>query len=432
MEVPSTMSSDASAAPALGGDAERTARRAAEYRRMKMTATGLLVLMFVLFIAARLGEATWPWLSFPRAFAEAAMVGAFADWFAVTALFRHPFGLPIPHTAIIPRNKDRIGESLGRFIASNFLAPEVVAQKLQSMDLAGRIAAWLSQPANSAFLAAKTTDAIPPVMQALDDEHVRIFVRDAVTRRLRAVDASSLASRVLGVLVAHRHHQALFDQVLDIAHTFLFTNRDVIRAKVRAKSSKWIPQWVDDKLAEKIISGAEDTLLELRNPDHVWREEFNVTTERFIAKLAESPEYKARGEQIKEEILKNPKVQDYLGSVWNEVRSQILADAESDQGAIERGLDRALLSIGTRLRDDPGMQAILNGWIERVVIHYAVPHRDQIGTFISGVVARWDTRTVVEKLELQVGKDLQYIRINGTLVGGLVGLLIHLVSVFMM
>ncbi|WP_255448394.1 DUF445 domain-containing protein [Telmatospirillum sp. J64-1] len=392
---------------------------------MRRLASGLLVLMLVVFILARQYMGVYPWLSYVEAFAEAAMIGAIADWFAVTALFRHPLRLPIPHTAIIPRNKDRIGQSLGRFISTNFLDPVLIRQKLRDMDSGRKVAHWLAQPDNARFLAVRMSGTVKPILEALDDEHVRVFVRDAITRRLAAVEAAPLLARVLGVLVAHRHHQVLFDRLLDISADFLYNHREELREKVEAKSAWWLPKFVDEKIFAKIVTGIEDTLLEMRDPDHPWRENFSVAVEEFCHHLLHSPEYRARGEELKAEFLANPEVQAYLGSVWNELRAHLLADLDESEGAIRTGLERALLSLGRRLDSDPKMQAILNRWLERIVLHYAVPQRDQIGRFIAGVVERWDTRTLVDKLELQVGKDLQYIRINGTVVGGAVGLLIH-------
>lgn len=420
------------AAPAISNQSldrsERALRRAAEFRRMKLIASGLLALMFALFVGATMGEDRWPALAYLRAFAEAAMVGAIADWFAVVALFRRPFGLPIPHTAIIPRNKDRIGESLGAFICNNFLAPDLVAAKLDSLDAAKRAAGWLSDPATADKVARRGAALVPALMDALDDDHVRTFVQGAMTRGIASVQAAPLAARILSVLVAHGHHQALFDKGLEMAAGFLFRNEDLIRSRVADRSWRWLPRWVDQKLADKVMIGALDTLSELRDPDHPWRDEFQEGVLRLIDRLAHDPDLIARGEAIKAEVLKNPLVEDYLDSLWEEVRARLKADLAAGEGMMRAGLERAVASLGTRLSGDAHMQAVLNRWLRRTVERNIVPHRGEIGDFIASVVARWDARTLVDKLELQVGKDLQYIRINGTVVGGLVGLLIHALS----
>ena len=412
------------------GEAEaRSARQAREYRRMRLIAGGLLLVMFLVYLtvvaaAARLPAEAW-WLAYVRAFAEAAMVGAFADWFAVTALFRHPFGLPIPHTAIVARNKDRIGESLGRFVTNNFLAPEVVADKLRSLTIARRLAEWLSHPANVHWLAARSTGVIPPIVEALGDDHVRVFLRRTVLLRLKAIEAAPLAGRVLGVLVANRHHQALFDRLIDGAGDFLHDNAQSVRDKVHQRSPTWLPAWVDDKLFLKIMAGLEDSLDELRQPDNRWRDQFNEAVEKLVEDMQHDPAYRARGEALKHQLIDQPQVGEYVDSLWHEIRQRLVGDAAARHGAMQRGLERILLALGQRLARDPDMQEVVDGWILRFAVNHVVPQRDEIGAFISGVVRKWDARTVVAKLELQVGKDLQYIRINGTLVGGMVGLVIY-------
>jgi len=404
---------------------QRAERRFSELLFMRRLATGLLVLMLAVFVATTLLEARYPWLAYVRAFAEAGMVGACADWFAVVALFRHPLGIPIPHTAIIPRNKARIGDSLGSFICSNFLAPEVVEQRLASLDMAGRVARWLSDPANAAFVARRSAGLLPPMLEALEEEHVREFLHGVLSRGVETVEASPLAARVLSVLVAHGHHLAVFDRLIAGAEDFLERNEPVIQEKVAQGAWRWMPRWVDQMVADKVMGGLQKTLHELRDPEHPWRAEFQRGVDDFVFRLATDPEMRARGEAIKAEVLANPVVEDYLDSLWTEIKRRLVADIAADEGILRRGLERALLALGLRLEEDEHMQAILNRWVRKAAERYIVPNRGEIGAFIAGVVARWDSRTLVAKLELQVGKDLQYIRINGTLVGGLVGLVIY-------
>lgn len=403
-------------------------RRRAELRRMRALATGLLGLMFVVFVAARWGEATYPWLSYARAFAEAAMVGAVADWFAVTALFRRPFGLPIPHTAIVPRNKARIGRSLGGFVANNFLVAEAVSQKLRGVDIAAHLAEWLARPANAHLVSERLSAGVPRVLAALDEAHVRDFLREQAVRGLQSVDPSPVAGRLVSVLVANRHHQVLFDHALDAAGRFLLANEEAIRRKVAEQTAWWVPKWLDEKLFQRIMAGIDSTLGELRDPAHPWRDQFNATAEDLVGKLMTSPDYRVRGEAVRDELLRNPLILRYLDSVWGEIRRRLEADAGAPHSVIRRAVATAVVAVGRHLRDDAEMQAILNRWIEHWVVEHVVPRREAIGAFIAGVVDRWDTPTMVAKLELQVGKDLQYIRVNGTIVGGLVGLAIHLVT----
>lgn len=408
-------------------ESQQDITRRQQLRRMRGIATGLLVLMLVVFVFARWGGHAYGlmWLSYVEAFAEAAMVGAIADWFAVTALFRHPLGLPIPHTAVIPRNKERLGNSIGAFVASEFLTAEQIGQRLRSVDVAGRAADWLAYRPNTELIAERLAAGVPPVLDALGDEHVKAFVRDGTVRALRRIDVAPLLGRVLGVLVANRRHQLLFDRLIEMAGDFLRANHDQIRAKISTHSAWWMPRFVDEKLFRRIVDGIEDSLIDLRDPQHSWRDQFSLAVEDYVMRLSTGQAHRARGEQIKEEILSNPVVLAYLESVWTDVKHRLREDAVSNDGKMRQAIAQALTALGERLRHDPEMRAIVNTWVERIAVTELVPHRDKIGAFFTGVVQRWDTRTVVGKMELLVGKDLQYVRINGTLVGGTVGLAIH-------
>lgn len=410
---------------------EHDAHRRRDLRRMRALATGLLGLMIAVFVASRwvLAHGGPAWVGFVEAFAEAAMVGAIADWFAVTALFRHPFGLPIPHTAIIPRNKERLGTALGRFIANNFLTAETLSHKLESVDVARHLGDWLARPGHARLVAGRVAAVVPAVFDALGDEHVRPLIRQAFVKSLRAIDLAPVAGKVLGVLVANRRHQALFDQLIELAADFLRANHETIRGKIAARSKWWWPRFVDEQLYHKIVDGIEETLMDLRDPRHGWRDRFNVAIEDYVQRLSSGEAHRARGEAIKEEILANPVVLRYVDQVWSDVRERIRADAADPDGTLNGALERALLAIGERLSRDAEMRVTVNHWVESLAVRQLVPQRDKIGHFFAGVVHRWDTDTVVAKLELLVGRDLQYVRINGTVVGGLVGLMIHTATV---
>ncbi|HLO78621.1 MAG TPA: DUF445 domain-containing protein, partial [Magnetospirillum sp.] len=320
--------------------------RAAQFRRMKRLATGLLALMFVLFAGALWAQGQWPahaaQLAYVRAFAEAAMVGAIADWFAVVALFRRPFGLPIPHTAIIARNKDRIGRSLGTFIANNFLAPGLVAARLESLDAAGKLAEWLNAPATAEGLARRAAALAPALLDALDDDAARAFVRGTMSRALNSVQAAPVAARVLSVLVAHGHHQHMFDRFLDLAATFLLRNEDLIRERVTDRSWRWLPRWVDRKLADKVMDGSLDTLAELRDPNHPLRAEFHAATLRYCERLAHDPRLRAQGEAIKADMLRHPLVLATLDSAWDETKERLHAELSADESALRPAMERAI------------------------------------------------------------------------------------------
>lgn len=395
---------------------------------MRLTAAGLLVVMLAADIAARLGEGRFPPLGFLRAFAEAAIVGGLADWFAVTALFRRPLGLPIPHTAIVPRNKDRIGDAVGNFVANNFLSPDVLLPKVRALDIAGRLSGWLAREGNARFAARRLVAAIPPLMSAMQDEPVRQMIRDAAAERLRKIAAAPLLSRILTILVAGGQHLALFDIGIKAAREFVQENQEQIRQTINEKSSWWVPEWIDSRLAKRIVAGILETLTDMEAPNHPWRLQFQETVDHLIDSLAHAPETRARAEAVKDEIIGHPEVQAYLESLWLETKRVLLDDlAAGDR--IERALTGSLSGLALHLGEDTRLREMVNGWAVRAVLHLLVPNRQRIGAFMAGVVHNWDTETLVGKMELQFGRDLQYIRINGTLVGGLVGLLVHVLSV---
>jgi uncharacterized membrane-anchored protein YjiN (DUF445 family) len=393
--------------------------------RMRRIATGLLIAMIALLVAARLGQPAHPWLGFVRAFAEAATVGACADWFAVTALFRRPLGLPIPHTAIVPRNKDRIGAGLGSFIETNFLSPELVEQKLRSLDIAGSAATWLAQPANAGFLAERIAAAIPASLRTIDDDQVGAFVEVVLLDQIRGIRLAPLAGRILSVLIANDHHHALFDALLDGAARFLERNRVVVREHVQRRSWWWIPKYVDDKVADALLAGLQASLAEMRAPDNDWRRQFEAGLAGLVAQLQDDPDTVARGERLKDDVVASPLMRDYLASVWRETKARVLADLAAPRSLTKTWLAGMLETIGTRIAADLAQQRVVDGWIVGLALTHVVPHRRALGGFIAGVVERWDARTFVAKLEAEVGPDLQYIRISGTVVGGLVGLVIY-------
>ena len=398
--------------------------RLRDLRRMRFLATALLVLMFGIFIATSFARMPWPWLPYLQAFAEAGMIGACADWFAVVALFRHPLGLPIPHTAIVPHNKGRIGGALGRFVSNNFLSPLVLEAKLREIDTAGWIARWLSDRENARRVARRTAMALPQIMRALPRDQLGAFLTRGIRHGIEAVPAAPLASELLSLFWAQGETQALVEQAISIAAAALVDNRDVIKASVTKKSSRFIPKWVDGIVADKIMSGVSQLLDEMRNPDHPWRMELGAAIERLIKDLAENPDMIARGEELKAEMLRNPAVSEQVGKLWTRIETRIGSDIESYVGPLSDAFESALVALGGWMMRDRRAGIAVNQWIGIALLRGIAPRRAEIGNFIAQVVEKWDSETLVNRLELQVGRDLQYIRINGTLVGGLVGLII--------
>jgi uncharacterized membrane-anchored protein YjiN (DUF445 family) len=403
-------------------------QKARDLRRMRVLATSLLAAMTALFVATSFAAPSWPWLAYVRAFAEAAMVGACADWFAVVALFRRPFGLPIPHTGIVPRNKERIGDALGRFMSNNFLSPSVLAKRLDKIEAAQWAAAWLNDPGHAHRIAGQASRFLPQMLSALPRDQLVDWLAKATLRGVEALPAAPLASKILSLLWAQGETQALLNRAIELAEASLLSHKDFIRAKVTQNSSRLIPKWIDGMLADKVMNGLQSTLAEMRNPAHPWRIELRNAVETLIFDLANNPDMRARGERMKGELLANPVFVAQIGELCQDVEAQLNANVSTQAASIAAGLEFALRALGEWLREDKQMQARLDRWARRAALRALAPRRAEIGAYIANVVANWDATTLVNRLELQVGRDLQYIRINGTLVGGLVGLIIFVAS----
>jgi uncharacterized membrane-anchored protein YjiN (DUF445 family) len=410
-------------------EAAETAARARDLRRMRVIATGLLVLMAVLFVAASLAARTWPglqpWLGPVRAFAEAGMVGACADWFAVTALFRRPLGLPIPHTGIIPRNKDRIGEALGRFLAENFLTPEVLTERLRQLELARWGGEWLGRPGQAARLAQRVTAVLPEAMRLLPPHAIRDMAGSAAMAAANAIPAAPAASRMLAAAWGQGRSQAALDWGVARLAAYLAEHEEALQQQVEVHSGRWMPRFVDRLIAAKISGGLQDLLQAMMAPDHPWRLEIAEAIESFIDRLAHDPDLAARAETLKRQLLADPALHAQAQSLWDELEARLTA---GDSAALQRRIEQALTALGAWLRGSDTAQHRLNDWARAVALRLIAPRRRQIGGLVADVVAGWDAKGIVDRLELQVGRDLQYIRINGTLVGGLVGLVLYAVT----
>ena len=391
-------------------------------RRMQALATGLLVAMTVVFLAASVAARRWEAAAYLRAFAEAAMVGACADWFAVTALFRRPFGLPIPHTAIIPRSKDRIGAALGRFIVDNFLDPQVLDAKLKELELAAWGGDWLRRPQNARAVANRLVRFAPDLVRALPEGALEELAGSAALAAARALPAAPTASALLAAVWNEGRAQPLVERGADLLGAYLAEHQEVILEKVQGQSWRWLPGWVDKAIARKITGGLVQLLAEVRQPDHPWRARLGDAVETLIARLADDPDLRRQGEALKQQLLDDPRVGEHARRLWSEMRRQSETLGSGDATALEAKVEALVLSLGAWLRDDPSVQRTLNTSARALVRRVLAPRREEIGRFVAQVVEGWDARSVVERLELQVGPDLQFIRVNGTIVGGLVGL----------
>jgi uncharacterized membrane-anchored protein YjiN (DUF445 family) len=407
---------------------ERAAMLRRGLRRMRTIATLLLVAMTAIFIATSLAKVDWPWLPYLRAFAEAGMVGACADWFAVVALFRHPLGLPIPHTGIIPNNKDRIGGALSRFMTNNFLTAETLNERLARVDLVGSVAHWLDDPDNAKRFGNYLALLLPRILEELPSPQIADTLGKLTQQALAEIPASRAAAKLLQIVWAQGEAQALIARAVEYCETYLAGNKDYFSDKIASQSSRWIPKWVDRMIADKVMNGALSTLTEMRDAKHPWRVELRQAVEALIAQLETDPAMQAQGEAFKAQLLTNPLFIEQAKTLWSEIESGLQQGLPAHVEAIARTFEQTLRGTGRWLLEDADRQAQLNRRIRAVARHLLLAYRFEIGAYIERVVRNWDATVLVERLELQVGKDLQFIRINGTLVGGLVGLVIYTAS----
>jgi uncharacterized membrane-anchored protein YjiN (DUF445 family) len=397
---------------------------------MKRRATGFLVLATFVFLLTLLGDGDRGWLGYVRATAEASMVGGLADWFAVTALFRHPLGVPIPHTAIIPSRKDQFGRTLGEFVQDNFLSPDTIVERIRSGRIAARAAEWLAHPDNATTVARHAADMVVELTNTLRDEEAHALIEDAVIRRIEAVPLAPLAGRALEAMTAQDRHHELLDAILRGIERGLDENRENLRLRFGRESPWWVPEPIDERIFEKLFNGVHSLLQEVAaDPHHELRMEFDKRVRTLAAELGTSPGLRARGEALKRDLLAHPQLRQWSSSLWNDLKATVRMQAADPESELRRRLAHAVQAAAARLRDDRAAQ----DKVEEVAVagvRYVSEHfHDEIAGMVSGTVARWDANETSGKLELLLGPDLQFIRINGTVVGGLAGLLIHTVVV---
>ena len=402
----------------------------ANLRAMQRLASGLLVLAAALYLLARMFEPRYAALGYLRAFCEAAMVGGLADWFAVTALFRHPLGVPLPHTAIIPTNKDRLGATLGRFVEQNFLASEIVMEKLGHIEFAAVAGRWLADPGRGGALTSQLVALLPRVLDAAGAEPVRRFLRHTLSVALKRLELAPLAADLLELLITRNAHQAVLDEMLTQARRLLMEADPEIRARVRQRTGwLWQRMGMDEKVSDRLIATVDELLREVSNdPDHVWRERFTTTVREYMTKLRGSALRRAQAEEFIRGLIEHAPVRAYLGTLWEQLRTQIRTDAAQPDSRLATQLRGALSGLGKSLLADDAARTTLDVWLRQLLLRLVEQRRHEVVTLIAETVRRWDTGTVTERIERAIGRDLQYIRINGTLIGGLVGVLIHLIS----
>ena len=399
---------------------------------MRMTATALLLFMAVVFVAALRLDNGHPAWGYVIAFAEAAMVGGLADWFAVTALFRHPLGLPIPHTAIIPENKDRIADTMAGFLRDNFLTAPVVARRMRDMNLARAAGDFLAEPkiGGRGRIAEGAASLFAELLESLDPERLGNQVKAGLARQVERIEIAPLLGNALSAAIADGRHRPLLDSLIRWTGVTLEKNEDMVRAMIQARANALL-RWtgLDEKLANSVLDGLYRMLAEvLVDPDHQLRK----TVEEGLAKLAHDlvhdPATREKVETIKSEILANPAVADWWMGVWERLRHSLIDMARNPDAALAGQLGGALSELGRALQEDAALQWQVNRFARRTVVGVATRYGAHIVRLVSETVKRWDAQTVTSRIEGAVGRDLQFIRINGTLVGGLVGVIIYWIS----
>jgi uncharacterized membrane-anchored protein YjiN (DUF445 family) len=357
------------------------------------------------------------------------MVGALADWFAVTALFRHPLRLPIPHTAIIPRKKDQIGASLGTFVQENFLTAAVVDQALDSIDVPGRLGVFLAAPGRAERLAGDAAVALTALTDLLKDDDIQPAVAALVERKLHDTPAAPVVARVLDLIVEGDRHQEVLSAALRLLARFLQENRLVFRAQLGDASPAWVPDWVDDRVFDRVFAGLQAFLDEVGDdPGHELRRSYDARLRAYVHALRTDPGSAARIEDLKKELLDHPAVRAWSGSLWTNAKDTLLA-AAADPGSELRARVAGLIGDGARLlQTDPTVRDLVQKQARRAAGYLVERFSGDVATLVGSTVARWDTEETSRRIELQVGRDLQWIRVNGTVVGGLAGLLIYTVA----
>jgi uncharacterized membrane-anchored protein YjiN (DUF445 family) len=394
----------------------------------------LLGIMALIYLGAREFEQVHPVIGFVKAFAEAGMVGGMADWFAVTALFRHPLGIPIPHTAIIPRNKDRIGATLASFLRSNFLTPRVVARRMQRLDVAGVTGRFLAQPSQGdGRLRSGASRLAATVIGSLDQDRLGGMVKSAIKARISDLDIAPLLGQALSAAIIDGRHLPLLEGIIRWAGHTLESNDDVIRKMVHDRAGS-VLRWtgLDENLANAIISGLEKMLAEMaEDPEHPLRAKAEEGLDKLAHDLQHDPAMQARVAAFRDEILGNPAVRNWIDGLWEQGRAALLKAVRDPEAALAGRFGEALRQLGTTLQSDLRLATTVNRFVRRAAVGAAASYGDSIVKLVSETIRSWDAQTVTGRVENAVGRDLQYIRVNGTLVGGLVGLLIHAVDVWM-
>jgi uncharacterized membrane-anchored protein YjiN (DUF445 family) len=415
----------------VGADSAGDAERRRGLRRMKVVATSFLVGATVIFLlctwAQSQGAAAW--VGYVRAAAEAGMVGALADWFAVTALFKHPLGLPIPHTAIIKRKKDQLGEGLGTFVRENFMSPEVIGAKLRDAQVASRTGKWLCEPVNANRVAAEASTVLRVLVEMLRDEDIQQVLDRMIVKRIAEPKWGPPVGRVLTSLLEERRQEALIQLLADRAFEWSLNSNEIIARVIERDSPTWSPRWVDNLIGERIHRELVDFTDKVRrNPDHELRRSATKFLFEFAADLQNDEATIARAEKVKDQIMARDEVAKAAETAWTAAKRIILESVEDPSSTLRTRIADSVVHIGESLRDDVELRDKVDNWIIRAAQHLVAEYGTEITAIITETIERWDADMASDRIELHVGRDLQFIRINGTVVGSLAGLVIYSIA----
>ncbi len=402
----------------------------AELAEMKRLALSLLILATLIYIAASMFEDQYIWVGFVASTAEAAMIGAIADWFAVTALFRHPFGIKIPHTAIIPNKKDVIAQQFGAFVQQNFLSEEVISSKIRSMDLSRRVAAWIVERENARAIAEQITAGLAGVVRVMNDEDIQTMIEKKVRDKIRDTSFAPMIGDLLSFITSGRRQQELFDSAVSFGLYLLEDSDRDIKAKVEQETPWWFPSSVDRAIYERIVLSVSRMLYEIQvDVLHPIRKRLVKTMNQFMEDLKHSPDIAKKEVAIKEDVLEQPAIRDFTTSLWTDIKQALLDQSENPDTELKQAIEDSVIKFGHTILEDEVLSKKINGWAEDSGRYLIRTYGHEVADLISDTIDGWDPEATSERIELQIGKDLQFIRINGTVIGGLAGLLIHTFTV---
>tara|TARA_R110002111_G_scaffold112014_7_gene171753 strand:+ start:541 stop:1806 length:1266 start_codon:yes stop_codon:yes gene_type:complete len=416
-------------------DVEETVRLAA-LRRIKMLATLVLLGCFIMLIVTKLLEAQYPSLAIVAAFAEAATIGGIADWYAVVAIFKRPLNLPFPHTAIIPSNQHRIAENLGGFIENNFLAREPVEQKLREIDFAGEMSSWLASPARADSLSRFIVRFIPQLLETIDEKGLVRFASERVTAQLARTDIAPLVGDVMTSFTKEGRHQRLLDEVITAMHRFLNNSDtlDVIRGKVQGELPLLFNILRGDKLVlNRLVHAATELLDEIKeDKEHPLRAEFETFIKQYVQRTKRTKTFAKRVEALKQQLLARKELAEAAESIWANLRLYVLKDIEAEESVLIARMTDMFVDVGTKLESEPDLRRDINEGMVTVLTNLVDEQRGNISAYVAEQVKGWDIQQLLTLIEVNVGRDLQYIRFNGMIIGGFVGVLLYFLETLLL